>query len=88
MINLAPIPSLPDGESQKSLGREAGSPQGCSEAGQAASSARVPLAQETPGQAACCFPPSPRTAGGCNLSHSYLEKCDLLPDGVEEKKSS
>ena len=88
MITPAPIPSLADGESQKSLSKELEAPMAASKAGQAARSAWVPPAQGTPGQAVCSFPSSLRTAGGCNLSHSYLEKRDLLPDGVEEKKGS
>lgn len=81
MITPAPIPPLADGESHKSFSKEQGAPRLQGSAGQVAH-------LRTPSQALCSFSPSLWTAGSCDLSHSYLEKCDLLPDGVEEKKSS
>lgn len=84
MITPAQISPLVDGESQKSL-KELGAPRAASKAGWPPYSARV--ARGTPGQPVCSFPSSPLTVGSCNLNHGYLEKCDLLQDGVEGKSS-
>lgn len=81
------ILSLADGESQESPSKKLGAPRAASKAGQAARWVRLSPSEGSSGQAVCSSPPSLHTTGSCNLSHSYLKKCDLLPDGVEEKSN-
>lgn len=87
MSSPAWILFLADGESQESPSKELGAHRAASKAGQTACWVRLSPSEESSGQAVCSFPPSPHTTGSCNLSHSYLKKCDLLPDGVEEKSN-
>lgn len=79
MITPALIPSLADGESQKSLEKSWEPP--ALQQGRGGCSAQVSPAQGTPG-----CPLLSSIPAHCNLSHSYLEKCDLLPDGAEEEQ--